>query len=91
VIRQLAILLVVPFALSAQSPCRTTHLTVFDANLGPMSGRSMPRQETASRSPARTLTDSNHPHKKLGDRMMEFELSVPANGSVSLVYTVESR
>src|SRR5260370_34392748 len=30
---QLAVLLAAPLALSAQSPCRTTHLTIFDANL----------------------------------------------------------
>ncbi|HYL73515.1 MAG TPA: hypothetical protein VEU96_04885 [Bryobacteraceae bacterium] len=30
---QLAILLATPLALCAQPPCRTTHLTIFDANL----------------------------------------------------------
>jgi len=38
-----------------------------------------------------TVTESTHPHKRLGDLMMEFRLSVPANASVSLAYTVESR
>lgn len=38
-----------------------------------------------------TVTESTHPHQELGDRMMEFRLEVPANASVGLVYTVESR
>jgi hypothetical protein len=38
-----------------------------------------------------TVSESTHPHQKLGDRMMEFRLSVPANASILLVYTVESR
>ncbi len=38
-----------------------------------------------------TVTESTHPHQRLGDRMMEFRLTVPGNTSVSLVYTVESR
>lgn len=38
-----------------------------------------------------TVIESTHPHQKLGARMMEFRLPVPANASVSLVYTVESR
>jgi len=38
-----------------------------------------------------TVTESTHSHQKIGDRMLEFRLPVPANSSVSLVYTVESR
>ena len=38
-----------------------------------------------------TVTESTHTYQKLGDHMMEFRLSVPANDSVRLVYTVESR
>jgi hypothetical protein len=38
-----------------------------------------------------TITESSHPHQKLGDRMVEFRLPVPAKGSVKLEYTVEVR
>lgn len=38
-----------------------------------------------------TVTESTHPLQRLGDRMMEFRFVVPVNGSVKLVYTVESR
>ncbi len=36
-----------------------------------------------------TITQSSHPQQKLGDRMMEFKLDVPAKGSVKVEYTVE--
>jgi hypothetical protein len=38
-----------------------------------------------------TVTESSHPQKKLGDRMMEFRIPVPAKGSVKVAYTVEVR
>lgn len=38
-----------------------------------------------------TVTESTHSHQRLGDRMMEFTLAVPAKASVKLNYTVESR
>ena len=38
-----------------------------------------------------TVPQSSHPQQKLGDRMMEFKLPVPAKGSVKLEYTVEIR
>ena len=38
-----------------------------------------------------TVTQSSHAHQKLGDRIMEFKLNVPAKDSVKLEYTVEIR
>ena len=38
-----------------------------------------------------TVTQSSHPNQKLGDRMLEFKLSAPAKGSVTLEYTIEIR
>ena len=38
-----------------------------------------------------TVTERSHPQKKLGDRMMEFRVEVPAKGSVKVAYTVEVR
>jgi hypothetical protein len=38
-----------------------------------------------------TVTESTHPHQKLGDHMMEFKIAVPAKSSVKLEYTVEIR
>ena len=38
-----------------------------------------------------TLTETTHPQQKLGDRMMEFRVQVPANGSVKIAYTIEIR
>jgi len=38
-----------------------------------------------------TVTESSHRQQKLGDRMMEFRVSVPAKGSVKVAYTVEVR
>jgi len=37
-----------------------------------------------------TVTQSSHPSKKLGDRSMEFKLTVPAKSQVKLAYTVET-
>ncbi len=37
------------------------------------------------------VTESSHRQQKLGDRMMEFRVEVPANGSVKVTYTVEVR
>ncbi len=36
-----------------------------------------------------TVTQSSHPHQKLGDRMLEFKLPVPPKGDVKLEYTIE--
>ena len=38
-----------------------------------------------------TVPQSSHAHQKLGDRMLEFKLPVPAKGSVTLEYTIEIR
>jgi hypothetical protein len=38
-----------------------------------------------------TVTETSHPQKKLGERMMEFRVAVPAKGSVKVAYTVEVR
>jgi hypothetical protein len=38
-----------------------------------------------------TLTQSSHPHTKLGSHEIEFKLSIPANGSVRVGYTVEEK
>jgi len=38
-----------------------------------------------------TVTQSSHPQRKLGDHEMEFRLSVPPAGSVTVEYTVETR
>ncbi len=38
-----------------------------------------------------TVTQSSHPQRKLGDHEMEFRLSVPPAGSVTVDYTVETR
>jgi hypothetical protein len=38
-----------------------------------------------------TVTQSSHPQRKLGDREMEFNVSVPPAGSVKVEYTVETR
>ena len=38
-----------------------------------------------------TVTETSHPQKKLGERMMEFRVPVPAKGSVKVTYTVEVR
>jgi len=38
-----------------------------------------------------TVTKSSQPHQKLGDREMEFKLSVPPAGSVKVEYTVETK
>jgi hypothetical protein len=38
-----------------------------------------------------TVTQSSHPQKKLGARMIEFKLLVPAKGNVKLEYTIEIR
>jgi hypothetical protein len=38
-----------------------------------------------------TVTESSHPHQKLGARMMEFRVQIPAKGIVKVAYTVEVR
>jgi hypothetical protein len=38
-----------------------------------------------------TVTETSHPHQKLGDRMMEFRVPVPPKGAVKVAYTVEIR
>ncbi|MGD0200652.1 MAG: hypothetical protein ABSD27_07885 [Bryobacteraceae bacterium] len=38
-----------------------------------------------------SVTQSSHPHQRLGERMLEFKLPVPAKGDVKLEYTVEIR
>ncbi len=38
-----------------------------------------------------TAAQSCHAHQKLGDRMLEFKLPVPAKRSVTLEYTIEIR
>jgi len=38
-----------------------------------------------------TVTESSHPQHKLGDRVMEFRVQVPAKGNVKVAYTVEVR
>ncbi len=38
-----------------------------------------------------TVIESSHPQHKLGDRMMEFRIQVPAKESVKVEYTVEVR
>jgi len=38
-----------------------------------------------------TVTQSSHPHHRLGDRMIEFKIPVPAKGDVKLEYTIEIR
>jgi len=38
-----------------------------------------------------TVTQTSHPQKKLSDRMIEFQLAVPAKDKVQLEYTVEIR
>jgi len=38
-----------------------------------------------------TVSEATHPQQKLGDRMMEFRVQVPAKGSVKIDYTVEVR
>lgn len=38
-----------------------------------------------------TVTQSSHPYEKLGDRMLEFKLPVPAKGGVKLEYALEIR
>jgi hypothetical protein len=38
-----------------------------------------------------TVTQGSHPHQRLGDRMLEVRLPVPAKGSVTLEYTIEIR
>jgi hypothetical protein len=37
-----------------------------------------------------TVTQSSHPNRKLGDRMLEFRVDVPAKGEVKISYTVET-
>ena len=60
-------------------------------NRGPSPATAFVREGVEGYGREWTVTESTHPHQKLGDRMMEFRLQVPANASVSLVYTVESR
>lgn len=60
-------------------------------NRGPSPATAFVREAVEGYGREWTVSESTHPHQKLGDRMMEFRLQVPANASVSLVYTVESR
>jgi hypothetical protein len=68
-----------------------TQVEVVITNRGPSPATAFVREAVEGYGREWTVTESTHPHQKLGDRMMEFRLPVPANASVSLVYTVESR
>jgi hypothetical protein len=68
-----------------------TQVEVVIANHGPKPATAFIREAVEGYGREWTVTDSTHTHQKLGDRMMEFRLSVPANASATLVYTVESR
>ena len=68
-----------------------TQVEVVIANRGPNPGTAFVREAVESNGREWTVTESTHPNQRLGDRMLEFRLPVPANGSVRLAYTVESR
>jgi hypothetical protein len=68
-----------------------TQVEIRITNRGPSPATAFVREGVEGYGREWTVTESTHPHQKLGDRMMEFRLQVPANASVSLVYTVESR
>jgi hypothetical protein len=73
---------------------RTNLVTQVEAvltNRGPSPTTAFVREAVEGYGREWNVTESTHPHQKLGDRMMEFRLSVPANASVTLAYTVESR
>jgi len=67
-----------------------TQVEVVITNRGPSPATAFVREAVEGYGREWTVTESTHPHQRLGDRMMEFRLPVPANASVSLVYTVES-
>jgi hypothetical protein len=77
---------------SAFNPTKlVTQVEIRITNRGPNAATAFVREGVEGYGREWTVTESTHPHQKLGDRMMEFRLQVPANASVSLVYTVESR
>jgi hypothetical protein len=67
-----------------------TQVEVVITNRGPSPSTAFVREAVEGYGREWTVTESTHPHQRLGDRLMEFRLPVPANASVSLVYTVES-
>jgi hypothetical protein len=68
-----------------------TQVEIVVVNGGPKPAPAFIREAIEGYGREWSVTESTHPHQKLGDRMIEFQFSVPANASISLVYTVESR
>jgi hypothetical protein len=68
-----------------------TQVEVVITNRGPNPSTAFVREAVEGYGREWTVTESTHPNQKLGDRMMEFRLPVPAGASVRLAYTVESR
>jgi hypothetical protein len=68
-----------------------TQVEITITNRGPSPATAFVREAVEGYGREWTVTESTHPNQKLGDRMMEFRLPVPANASVKLAYTVESR
>ena len=68
-----------------------TQVEVVITNHGANAATALVREGVDGNAREWNVTESSHPHQKLGDRMMEIKLTVPGNGSVTLDYTVESR
>jgi hypothetical protein len=67
-----------------------TQVEIVITNRGPSPSTAFVREAVEGYGREWTITECTHPHQRLGDRMMEFRLTVPANAIVSLAYTVES-